>query len=111
MTESAKICTAAQSGRRKNQSGAWKSALLASGLGTVLLGAVWLAKIDPPATGQATTAQSGGAVAQASSAPSRSLPSVRSSSRGTGSSQTLNVVPSLPQRPVFQRPITRTRRS
>jgi hypothetical protein len=115
MTESTRTNTAARSGRRQNRSGAWKSALLASGLGTVLLGSVWLAKIDPPATdrtsgGQATTVQSNGLIAQPpSSATGSSQPGLRSNSQG--SAQSLNSAPTLPQRPVFQRPVTRSRRS
>ena len=96
-------------------SAAWKSGLLASGFGAVLLGWALLARAETPAVtaalAQPKQPQSNVMVAQVPAAV-QVPPAVtqnRRLSRQSGGSQA--VVPSLPQAPVFRRPITRSRGS
>jgi len=90
--------------------------LLASGLGTVLLGWVWLAKVSPTATtqtAQPVISQSSTVIAQVPAPASTSSNQLGAqANNGQAGTTTLNnSIPSLPQQPVFQRPVTRTRRS
>jgi hypothetical protein len=86
-------------------SAAGKSGLLASGLGAVLLGWALLARAETPANTVALTQpQPNAMIAQAPAATqSRRLSRQSSGARAA--------VPSLPQAPVFRRPITRSRGS
>jgi hypothetical protein len=86
-------------------SAAWKSGLLASGFGAVLLGWALLARAETPAnTAALTQPQPNVMIAQAPVATqSRRLSQQSSGVRAS--------VPSLPQAPVFRRPITRSRGS
>jgi hypothetical protein len=89
-------------------SAAWKSGLLALGFGAVLLGWALLARAETPANAvalaQPIQPQPNVMIAQA--------PAVTQSRRlSQQSSGTRATVPSLPQAPVFRRPITRSRGS
>ena len=102
--------TAGRSPRRSAAaSAAWKSGLLASGFGAVLLGWALLARAETPAItaalAQPTQPQPNVMVAQAPPAVTQSR---RLSQQSSGTRAT---VPSLPQAPVFRRPITRSRGS
>jgi len=86
-------------------SAAWKSGLLASGFGAVLLGWALLARVEDPANTVALTQpQPSVMIAQAPAA-------AQSSQFSRRSNNTRAAVPSLPQAPVFRRPITRSRGS
>jgi len=96
-------------------SAAWKSGLLASGFGAVLLGWALLARAETPAVtaalAQPTQPQPNAMIAQAPAAvqvPPAVTQSRRFSQQSGGA---LTTVPSLPQAPVFRRPITRSRGS
>ena len=106
MAEPARTPSAGRSPRRSAAtSAAWKSGLLASGFGAVLLGWALLARAETPAnTAALTQPQPNTMIAQA--------PSVTQSRRlSQQSSGARAAVPSLPQAPVFRRPITRSRGS
>ena len=89
-------------------SAAWKSGLLASGFSAVLLGWALLVRAETPsntaALTQPTQPQPNVMIAQAPVA-------VQSSQFSRRSNNTRTAVPSLPQAPVFRRPITRSRGS
>lgn len=79
----------------------WKSALLAFSLAAVMAGGALVARLDQPTQSAQVNAQ----VIEATSAPAPAQTSGQTSRR-----QTAAVSP-LPTRPVFQQPVTRTRRS
>lgn len=97
---------------------AWKSALLGASVGAVLLGWGLLARSEgengatvgpdnrPRVVVIQVPVQVDPAAAQAATATVQAQPSAARS----GSNEALQV-PALPQKPLFQRPITRTRRS
>jgi hypothetical protein len=106
MAEPARTPSAGRSPRRSAAaSAAWKSGLLASGFGAVLLGWALLARAETASnTAALTPLQPNVMIAQAPAA-------VQSSQLSRRSNNTRTAVPSLPQAPVFRRPITRSRGS
>jgi hypothetical protein len=109
MAEPARTPSVGRSPRRSAAaSAAWKSGLLASGFGAVLLGWALLARAETPtntaALTQPTQPQPNVMIARAPAATQNSQFSRRSNN-------TRAAVPSLPQAPVFRRPITRSRGS
>jgi hypothetical protein len=107
MAEPARTPSTGRSPRRSTAaSAAWKSGLLAAGFGAVLLGWALLARAETPTNTAALTQQpqSNTTIAQVpAAAQSRRLSQQSSGARAA--------VPSLPQAPVFRRPITRSRGS
>ncbi|HRX04309.1 MAG: hypothetical protein KDI07_13450 [Anaerolineae bacterium] len=98
--------------KSKTNSAVWKSGLLALSLATVVGGTTLLGQAD--AAQQAVAQQPAAQVLVVERQPSGELlirqdPPTTSSFRSSTSS--LNSVPTLPQRPAFRRPITRTRGS
>jgi hypothetical protein len=96
-------------------SAAWKSGLLASGFGAVLLGWALLARAETPAVtaalAQPAQPQPNVMVAQVPAAVQVPTAVPQRRRLNQQSSGTRATVPSLPQAPVFRRPITRSRGS
>lgn len=106
MAESVRTRATARSPRRSTTaSAAWKSGLLATSFGAVLLGWMLLVRTEGPANA-ALLAQS-----QSSVFVSQVPADDQSRQFSEQSSRSRLTVPSLPQAPVFQRPITRSRAS
>jgi hypothetical protein len=116
--------------KTKRISGAWKSALVASGVGGVLLGWALLTQVDTPQSAQAQAVAPEAIATQIpTSTPARrnddqlglqgQAPSSGNSSRSTLGGQTQPNLQSqnsrsrqaIPQQPRFQRPLTRSRGS
>ena len=101
---------------------AWKSGLLASSLGAVMLGWTLLAQTDTTSQAAASQPQPRVIVLQVPASAlnnlgNAALPSLRNSlapssndSSRSSTLQGLQLQP-LPQRPIFRQPLTRTRRS
>ena len=95
----------------------WKSGILAGGMGAVLVGWAILLKVSGPMPSQQTPASISQAQPSATTnsvninVASPALPSQNQASVGSLGTTTLNSIPAMPQRPIFQMPITRTRRS
>ena len=107
MTESTHTPSAGRSPRRSAAaSAAWKSGLLASGFGVVLLGWALLVRAESPTNMAALSQpQPNVLIAQAPAAAQSSRPQ-------PASEPDMQVtVQSLPPAPVFRRPITRSRGS
>jgi hypothetical protein len=107
--------TGGRSRRSAAASAAWKSGLLASGFGAVLLGWALLARAETPAVTAALAKpaqqQPNVMIAQAPAVvqvPPATTQRRRLSQQSGGA---LTTVPTLPQAPVFRRPITRSRGS
>jgi hypothetical protein len=114
MAEQGTQSTGRRPRRSAAASAAWKSGLLASGFGAVLLGWALLARAETPANTAALTqpaqAQPNAMIAQAPA--DVQVPAATQSRRlSQQSNGTQAIVPSLPQAPVFRRPITRSRGS
>lgn len=91
-------------------SAAWKSGLLASGFGAVLLGWALLVRAENSTSVAAITQpQQDVTIAQVPAAQPPVVTQSRRFSQQSGGA--LTTVPSLPQAPVFRRPITRSRGS
>lgn len=115
--------------RAKSGGFAWKSGLLATSVGAVLMGWSLLARINTPAEVAAQAAapqprvivvqvpisspQTTGTaqlVHQPSQAAQVAQPAIQAIAAPPVQAPQLNL-PAMPQKPVFQRPVTRTRRS
>lgn len=100
--------------RRSNQSGGavWKSGLLALSLATVLSGAALLHRAEggQQASAQAVV-QSAPQVIVVQQLPTGEMLVRRDVSPANTSSASLTSIPTMPARPVFRQPITRTRGS
>lgn len=113
--------------RRSRSSGfAWKSGLLATSVGAVLMGWALLARVDAPVEAAAQVAASQPRVivvqvpiandlnrgtAQWARQPAQAVqPGTQAFGASPGSAAQIKLPP-MPQKPVFQRPVTRTRRS
>ena len=94
----------------------WKSGILAGGMGAVLVGWAILLKVSGPMPSQRTPAQISQVQPPATNSVNVNVtspvaPNQNQATLGTFGTTTLNSLPAMPQRPIFQMPITRTRRS
>lgn len=108
MIEQAQRSIKAPARRGATRSAAWKSGLMMSGLGAVVLGWALLVRVETSTDAQ-TIAQVAGqpqAQVQVVQAPVTNL-----AGGARGSTLRPPSVPTTPQRPIFRQPVTRTRGS
>ena len=86
----------------------WKSGILAGGMGAVILGWALLIKVNGPVTVAPEPAQ----VSMASTTLNTlSTPAAVTGATPRTTLRALPAMPTMPEKPVFQGPVTRTRRS